>query len=597
MNLQKYFIALVAFIVIGWFYFDFLMKERDKLREENYRSEAFFMQKKADSLILAKQKSTVAIALGIANDKNLVNDILQKEIPKNYYEDLISKFNTYTLYKNIWIQIFDKDLNSIYKSWNFDKGENKKEFRSDVQRSVKENNPVYSINSGVHDLSIRAIVPLFIDGKNMGAVEVISHFNSISKEMQNFGIESVVILNKEYNKYLKDPFTKIFIGDYYVANFDASQSKREYLKEKGVEKFFNSSYKIQDDFIIATNELKDIDGKTVGYYIMFKDLQSVHNKNLHFFMFKWIAVSVFAFLFLVSVAAYIVHIRNKKQKLYYKNIIDSSSNIVIVVDKEGIIDVNKKFFEYFYGYKTLEEFKRDHNSISDFFVKEDGYVCEDSDGSDWIECLMKNPQNNQVKIRYDSKEYYFSAGVSLISEQDGHYSAIFADITKEKIYQQELEYTNVTDSLTKIRNRYYYNQQIKKEIANADRYLYPICLVIFDIDYFKKINDEHGHDTGDKILIDYARLIDSFLREGDTFCRIGGEEFALILPHTSKDNAYHIIEKIRVKIQEYKGAVSITMSFGVAEHIKGEGLEILFKRADEALYEAKKSGRNRVMVK
>ncbi|MDX9756427.1 MAG: hypothetical protein RBT52_02825, partial [Sulfurimonas sp.] len=127
---------IVIFIFIGWFYLEFIIKEKNKLRDENYRSEALLMQKKADSLILAKQKSTVAIALSIANDKNLSNDLLENNISQNSYEDLISKLNEYTFYKNIWVQIFDKDLNSMYKSWDNTKGENKKEFRGDILKAV-----------------------------------------------------------------------------------------------------------------------------------------------------------------------------------------------------------------------------------------------------------------------------------------------------------------------------------------------------------------------------------------------------------------------------------------------------------------------------
>ncbi|OHE01781.1 MAG: hypothetical protein A3K14_02000 [Sulfurimonas sp. RIFCSPLOWO2_12_FULL_36_74] len=293
----------------------------------------------------------------------------------------------------------------------------------------------------------------------------------------------------------------------------------------------------------------------------------------------------------------LVHNRSQKQKMYYKNIIDSSSNIVVVVDKNSIIDVNKTFFKYFNKYNTLEKFKKEHKSISDFFVEKEGYIYKNIDGLNWLEYLIKNPKNNQVKIVYDEKEYYFTIGVSLISVEDKHYSAIFSDITKEKLYQKELEYTTITDPLTKIRNRYYYNEQIKKESANSNRYFYPLSLVIFDIDYFKKINDEFGHDVGDSVLVEYTKLISSHLRNGDIFCRIGGEEFTLILPHTEKSGAYKIAGKLRVLIEKHKKIVPITMSFGVVEYIKGEGLEVTFKRADQALYEAKNGGRNRVVVR
>ena len=314
-------------------------------------------------------------------------------------------------------------------------------------------------------------------------------------------------------------------------------------------------------------------------------------------MFEWFTILVIAVLIMAVIVANIFYLRNKKQKKYYKNIIDSSSNIVVVVDKNSIIDVNKTFFKYFHKYKNLEDFKAEHNSISDFFIQEEGYIFKNIDGMNWLEYLIENPYKNQVKIVYDKKEYYFTIGVSLISAEDEHYSAIFSDITKEKLYQKKLEYTNITDSLTKIRNRYYYNEQIKKESSNAVRYSYPLSLIIFDVDYFKRINDEYGHDVGDKVLVEYTALISSYLRKGDIFCRIGGEEFALILPHTNKEDAYKIAQKLRVSIQEHKNIVAVTMSFGVVEYIKGEDLELTFKRADEALYEAKDAGRNMVVIK
>ena len=319
--------------------------------------------------------------------------------------------------------------------------------------------------------------------------------------------------------------------------------------------------------------------------------------KLDFFLFKWFTISAIIVLTLAVIVANVVYLRNKKQRKYYKNIIDSSSNIVVVVDKKSIIDVNRTFFKYFNKYKNLDDFKKEHDSISDFFVEKEGYVLKSKEGLNWLDYLIKNPHDNQVKIIYNDKKYYFTVGVSLISAEEGHYSAIFSDITKEKIYQKKLEYTNITDALTNIRNRYYYNEQIKKEASNANRYSYALSLIIFDVDYFKKINDKQGHDIGDKVLIEYTGLISSLLRKGDIFCRIGGEEFALILPHTDKEDAYVIAQKLRVAIQEHKKIVPLTMSFGVVEYIKDEDIELTFKRADEALYEAKDKGRNRVVTK
>lgn len=575
----------------------FVISERKKLQSDNYKSEVDFMRRELNTLILAKQKSTVAIAMSLSNDKNLIKALSKKEIPEGYYNDLILKLGEDTLYKNIWIQILDNDLNSIYRSWDSEKRDRKKDFREDLSQAVKLKKPIYSISAGIYDMSIRAIVPLFENEKNIGVIEIISRFNSISKELKKFDIDSVVVLKKEHNKHLKKPFSNIFIDEYYVANLDAKDVLREYLKKDGIENYFNSSYKIKDNHIIVSNKLEDINSKTLGYYIMFKSMDTLANKNLDFFMFKWFTFSALGVMLIATIIGNIIYFRSKKQKKYYKNIIDSSSNIVVVVDKSNIIDVNKTFFKYFSRYKTLEEFKKEHKSISDFFAEEEGCMSKNINGLSWLDYIINNPQDNQIKIIYDEKEYYFSVGVSLISQEDGHYSAIFSDITKEKLYQKELEYTNITDSLTKIKNRYYYNEQIKKESISSNRYSYPLSLIILDIDYFKKINDQQGHDVGDKVLVEYAKLISSSLREGDIFCRIGGEEFALILPHTNKNSAHKLAEKLRLIIEEHREIVPITMSFGVTQYINKEDLEYTFKRADEALYEAKNSGRNRVVLK
>ena len=531
-------VAVIVLLLTTWFYVGFSINERKKLKNDGYRAEAVFMQKKADALIAAKQKSTLSVALSIANDKNLLDDILHKSIDKDYYQDLISKFNENAIEKDIQIEILDENLTSIYGIK-----------KAQISMEKKANN-----------IFIKAIVPLFKDEKIVGVLEVVSDFNQIAKEMKVFDIDSMLI-------------------------------------KEGIDNYFEMPYKINKGSIVTSYEIKDINGTLIAYYVMSKKIDKIANKNLDFFMFKWITFSVLGILIFAAIVGNIIYFRNKKQKRYYKNIIDSSSNIVMVVDKKSIIDVNKKFFKYFDKYTTLDEFKKENNSISDFFVYEEGCFFKDNDGLNWLDYLIKNPNDNQIKIRCNQKEYYFTVGVSLISEQDGHYSAIFSDITKEKVYQKELEYTNITDPLTKIRNRYYYNEQIKKEVSNANRYDYALSLVIFDVDYFKKINDGYGHDVGDKVLIEYTKLINSSLSKGDIFCRIGGEEFALILPHTDKLHAYQMAEKLRVVIEEHKEILPITMSFGVVEYDKEDNFEVTFKRADEALYEAKNSGRNMVIAR
>lgn len=555
------------------------------------------MSEQLDKMIEYKQKTTLAMAFSIANDKSLAKDILEKKIKSDHFDELIFQFEKNNLYKNSWMQILDKDLKPVYLSSNKQNGIIENTIREDLMEASALEKPIVSVSVGNYDLSIRAIVPIIRDSKFVGLVEISSRFNSISQQMKDFGVESVVVLNKEYKNSIKIPFSKTFVDDYYIANIDAPIVLTSYLRRNGIYNYIHLPYKSESGYIISIHPLKNIQNRIIGHYIMFKKQDDVLNINLDFFMYKWFSIAIVAFMIIAGIVGNLVLYRSKKQKMYYKNIIDSSSNIVMVVDKENIIDMNKTFFKYFYGFKTPEEFKEAHQSISDFFIQEDGCIYKDMAGISWLEYLMKYPKNNLVKISYNEKEYYFTAGISLISEENGHYSVIFADVTEEKIYQKELEHTNITDPLTKIRNRYYYNEQIKKESASSNRYFYPLSLVIFDIDHFKKINDNYGHDVGDKVLIEYTKLITTYLRDSDIFCRIGGEEFALILPHVNKSDAYKIADKIRMKVQEHKDILAVTMSFGVTEYVKGEDIEVTFKRADKALYGAKNGGRNRVVFR
>ncbi len=556
------------------------------------------MNEKVSSMILQKQKSTVAMALSIASDDSLRDDILNAEISRDYYKSLIEKFQKNTLYKNIWIQILDKDLVSLYRSWSDKRGDNLSQIRKDLVRVAHTKEVFYSVSVGKFDLSIKAIVPLFKDSDFVGIIEVISHFNSIAAQLKKSQIDSVVVLKKEYKKHLAFPFTKLFIdNDYYVANFSATKETMEYLKNHGVENYFNNSYKIENGYIIASYELKDADKNIVAYYIMFKKIDTIADTDLDFFMFKGLTLAVIIVMSIAIAVSSILYITNRRQKKYYKKIIDSSTNIVLINDKKVIVGVNKKFFEYFNSYRTLEEFKQHHQCICDFFMQEDGYLQKEMNSLSWIDYLLSNSdRSHKVKLKISDKIYYFSINASMISQEDSRCSIVLSDITIEENYKKKLEQMSVTDALTGIGNRRYFHQKIKEERDRAERYKYKFSLIMFDIDFFKDVNDKYGHDVGDKVLKVYTALISLYLRDSDVFCRIGGEEFMIIVPNTSLEDAQKTAEKLRVAVENHREVVAITMSFGVVEYKKGEEIEFVFKRVDDALYRAKNGGRNMVVT-
>jgi diguanylate cyclase (GGDEF)-like protein len=154
------------------------------------------------------------------------------------------------------------------------------------------------------------------------------------------------------------------------------------------------------------------------------------------------------------------------------------------------------------------------------------------------------------------------------------------------------------DQLTGVSNRHHLTEVLEREYDRSSRYNNSFSLIIFDIDHFKSINDNFGHDQGDFILKELSRLVKKNIRKSDYFGRWGGEEFIVIAPESSLQDAEKFAEKLRKEIEEYNFMEKrkVTASFGAAEIKNGDNIDQLIKRADDALYRAKEKGRNRVEV-
>jgi len=170
---------------------------------------------------------------------------------------------------------------------------------------------------------------------------------------------------------------------------------------------------------------------------------------------------------------------------------------------------------------------------------------------------------------------------------------------KNTLQQQKLRV--ITDTLTNLPNRQAYNERLELEFARYKRYQTPLSLILGDIDFFKKINDTHGHLIGDAALKQTAGIIQNSIRATDFVARFGGEEFVIIMPQTNMAAATKAINKLRIAIQnnqitEDTIKFNLTMSFGVASFTEDDSSKSVLERADIALYRAKSKGRNRVCV-
>ncbi len=167
-------------------------------------------------------------------------------------------------------------------------------------------------------------------------------------------------------------------------------------------------------------------------------------------------------------------------------------------------------------------------------------------------------------------------------------SIVNLEIEKTK----ELENIANTDPLTGINNR----RKFDSYIESFDKWAKPVSIIMLDLDYFKKINDVYGHETGDMVLKTIGSIAKKSLRQDDLMIRWGGEEFIIILQNTVLNGAKVVAEKVRTNIQDHTFTgigYSVTASFGVSQYMENETIKKTIVRADTALYRAKKNGRNR----
>lgn len=310
------------------------------------------------------------------------------------------------------------------------------------------------------------------------------------------------------------------------------------------------------------------------------------------------------------------HYKNEQNNLLseYKKAVDLS-NIVSKTNPKGIITfVNDKFCEIS-GYTREELIGKPHNIIRHPDMEREAFK------NLWDTIKDKKPwQGIVTNMKKDGLKYIVDTNIIPILDVDGdvvEYIAVRHDITELEETKRQLKRINsimktkvdelysVTssleeqasiDKLTGIYNRSkfedIFNEQIKKSAKDG----VSLSLIIFDIDHFKMINDTYGHQAGDLVLQELVSLISQNLKKHDFFARWGGEEFVVLLPDTTLNEAYQFTEKLRLLVQAhtFSAIAKLTASFGVGELNIGENKTTLFEKVDKALYIAKNNGRNRV---
>ncbi|MBK9924690.1 MAG: diguanylate cyclase [Anaerolineales bacterium] len=294
-------------------------------------------------------------------------------------------------------------------------------------------------------------------------------------------------------------------------------------------------------------------------------------------------------------------------------LIENMSDGVLVLDAQGrIVDVNPAMKSFLDG---------EPKSFLGKHISEALNIWTDS-----TEYLLTGLET-RTELRLPNKSSrYLDLRVTPLYDEDQTLNGrliIFRDVTDRKevekdlrhamdrmqtqlieigLLQSQLREQAIRDALTNLFNRRYLEETLERELARASREVYPLCIVMMDIDYFKDVNDTYGHEAGDLVLKTLANTVTNQSRQGDFVCRFGGEEFVLVMPNinidVAKDRATVLHRSITTQFIPFgRVNLNITISMGISCFpAHGEKKEDLLRAADRALYAAKRAGRNRVYV-
>ncbi|MDP3265726.1 MAG: diguanylate cyclase [Sulfuricurvum sp.] len=276
--------------------------------------------------------------------------------------------------------------------------------------------------------------------------------------------------------------------------------------------------------------------------------------------------------------------------------LEESGDTVVITDIEGKIEYVNRAFEEQSGFLAQEVIGNKpsilrsgehHNSFYEHL---------------WQTILSGETYRGVVTNKRKDTTFYheFKTIVPLKNKRGklANFISTGKDITSHILFEHELEKVASTDPLTGAANRLQCDKWLKSATEQARVFNTPLSLILFDIDDFKRVNDTFGHNSGDTVLIEIAQIVRSMVRNSDIFARWGGEEFVILQIDTPFEGTIAFAERLRKEIEHsiFKDVGCITISLGVAQYNVSESIESFIKKADDSMYEAKKQGKNRVVV-
>ena len=465
----------------------------------------------------------------------------------------------------------------------------------------------YVVGKTTHIPGLFFSAPVVVNGKFMGAVVSkveVPNLTFLIRQTDSFLTDAngVIILAHDKDKEM------LSLAGSAVGKMSAAEKLAIYQKDElpelhiasWGENEFPALLKIQGEIfpqIIAEKKLPEF-GLTVyaeGELPGFADLQ--HERMLYFLLTATLGSLLILFVF-----GGMMHVRSiniareelRESERRFKILASAAFEGIAITSHGKYLDVNIQLAKIL-GYEPDEMIGK---PLINFVAPEDREKV--------IANIRSGTESNieHEMLRKDGTRVLVEAhGQTIVQGGIPMRLTAFRDITERKLFEAELKRQAHIDHLTGVSNRGYFMVQAEQELSRAQRYDNPLSLFMLDIDFFKKVNDSHGHKVGDLVLIKLAGICRQTLREMDLIGRVGGEEFVILLPETDLIEATKVAERLREFIEKSKVPLEsglplhFTVSIGVTSMVsKEENLDELLNLADKALYEAKAKGRNQVCV-
>ena len=400
------------------------------------------------------------------------------------------------------------------------------------------------------------------------------------------------------------------IGNLVTANYDMFSDL--HIDQDFIYNYANQnkifSYN-QKDFLFHQYDIEKSFQKNFAQVLMASNVTKYSKENKQQTMITIIISLIILSISYVSIYVLLTKLINKleedekelsNQQKQMQVIIDNNDSLITLFKENEIILANKPFLSFF-RCSNLKDFNKKYVSLSDLFVEvDDTFIPEKRNNLAWI-LELKALKDKEKVIAFEHHKYglnYFNVQISSVPNQKNSFVVVFSNITTMFKQSQKDQYMARHDALTGIFNRQSFNEALTHDLLQQESHSHNSSLLMFDLDFFKKVNDTYGHQVGDDVLVTFAKTISRNIRSNDVFARWGGEEFVLLLVGTPEETALTIANNLRKRIENtnFAGAGKITCSIGLSTYIQDDTVETWFARVDEALYKAKENGRNRVEV-